>query len=86
MTTPAALLSHRGMHDGSRGVDPASLRARARLRATLRASRLFPARSRTVAMDTLLCVLNASAQENETSMWPDCLLMGNRDSTTHSAR
>jgi hypothetical protein len=40
----------------------------------------------TFAMDTLLCVLNASAQENETSMWPDCLLMGNRDSTTHSAR
>jgi len=50
MTTPAALLSHRGVYDGSRGVDPASLRARARHRATLRAARLFPARSRTVTV------------------------------------
>ena len=88
MTTPAALLSHRGMHDGSRGVDPASLRARARLRATLRASRLFPARSRTVTVRPgrwLATATDPRADSSSRKSSPDAS-DGNSDGTPDDAR
>ena len=74
MTTPAALLARCGMHDGSRGVDPASLRARAQFRATLRAARLFPARSRTVIVRPgrwLATATDPRADSSSTKRSPD---------------
>lgn len=88
MTTPAALLARRGMHDGSRGVDPASLRARAQFRATLRAARLFPARSRTVTVRPgrwLATATDPRADSSSTKRSPDAP-DGNSDGTLDDAR